>query len=441
MRTLYPRLPFISLGIGLIFLCSCGGGGGNSEEFNYDESKVPPYTLPDPLLTMSGKRVTDSPTWIEKRRPEILNLFETEVYGRTPSRSTNMAYNVTSTEPNSLDGKATRKEVSVLFTDQEGAPKINILIYLPNKTTQGSNKNTPAFLGLNFWGNHTIHTDPGITLSTQWMREKGGREKGVINNQATENSRGKSSSRWPVEKILDRGYALVTAYYGDIDPDFDDGFKNGVHPLFYQGDQSRPRNDEWGSIGAWAWGLSRIMDYLRMDNDIDHTKISLMGHSRLGKTSLWAGAQDNRFAIVISNNSGCGGAALSRRRFGETIGLLSTARPHWFCGNFKNYNNNEASLPVDQHMLISLIAPRPVYVASAVEDRGADPRGEFLSAKQAGPVYELFNVKGLGQEEMPELNQSIGDVIGFHIRKGGHDVTEYDWESFLNFADKHLKKQ
>ena len=439
MWTLYPKSPFIPLAIVLIFFCSCGGQKNNLEEFNYDESKVPPYTLPDPLLATSGKRVTDSRTWVEKRRPEILNLFETEVYGRIPGQSTNMAYHVTSTEPDSLDGKATRKEVSILFTDQKGAPKINILIYLPNKTTQGSNKNTPAFLGLNFWGNHTIHTDPGITLSTQWMREKGGREKGIINNQATENSRGKSSSRWPVEKILDRGYALVTAYYGDIDPDFDDGFKNGVHPFFYQGDQSQPRNDEWGSIGAWAWGLSRIMDYLKMDIDIDHTKISLMGHSRLGKTSLWAGAQDNRFAIVISNNSGCGGAALSRRRFGETVGRINTNFPHWFCGNFKNYNDNEASLPVDQHMLISLIAPRPVYVASAVEDRWADPRGEFLSAKHAGPVYELFNLKGLRQEEMPELNQSIGDLIGFHIRKGGHDVTEYDWESFLDFADKHLK--
>jgi hypothetical protein len=398
-------------------------------DVNYDESRVGTLALPDPLLAADGSRVANDATWRRTRRDEILELFRTHVYGRSPGRPEGMRFEAGPAKV-ALAGKATRREVRVLFSGRPDGPSLDLLLFVPT----GAPRPVPAFLGLNFRGNHTVHPDPAITLSKAWVRDA----PGVVDHRATEETRGSAAGRWPVETIVARGYALVTGYYGDIDPDFDDGFQNGVHPLFYRPGQTRPEPDEWGSIGAWAWGLSRTLDYLETDIDVDASRVALIGHSRLGKTALWAGAQDERFAVVISNNSGEGGAALARRWYGETVADLNRAFPHWFCDNYARYDDDVAALPVDQHMLIALMAPRPVYVASALEDRWADPRGEFLAAQGAGPVYRLFGLTGVGESDWPPPDTPVGRTVGYHVRSGKHDVTPYDWEQYLDFTDRLL---
>jgi hypothetical protein len=397
---------------------------------NYDESKVPQFELPNPLTSFSGRKIKNTRRWERIRRPELLEFFTNTVYGKVPGKLEISKWEVVEESDYALNGKASRKQVDIVFNKNGKTLFFNVLMYLPKNVEKA-----PLFLGYNFYGNHTVCDDVNIRISQAWTRNN--ESYGISNNQLTEKSRGVKKESWQVEKIIDAGYGLATIFYCEVDPDKND-FTDGVHPFFYVDNQQRPAAGEWGSIAAWAWGLSRTMDYLEQDEDVDASKVIVFGHSRLGKAALWAGATDKRFAGVISNNSGCGGAALSKRQFGETVARINNAFPHWFARNFTSYNLNEKALPVDQHELLALIAPRPVYVASAEEDLWADPRGEFLSAYYATPVYELYGKTGIPSDEMPPVNQPIINTVAYHIRTGGHAVTAFDWDQYIKWADREL---
>jgi hypothetical protein len=391
-----------------------------SDTINLSESRVIPYTLPDVLRMQNGAEVKTAEQWVRKQRPYIYHLFEENVYGRFPP-AVPVHYRIRELDRNALGGRAIRKQVRLFLNPADTTVYADILLYLP-KNKKGP---APVFLGLNFSGNATTINDPSVFLSGRFMFP-GYRARN------TNASRGTKSSRWPVKEILSSGIGIVTACYSDFEEDRPEGWKTGIRTTLAGLLKAKP--EEWGAVGAWAWGLSRIMDYLETDKDIDGEKVAVMGLSRLGKTALWAGASDTRFGIVISNESGEGGAALARRWYGETVKKINTSFPWWFAGRYKTYNDAVNALPVDQHELLALIAPRPLYVASADNDQWSDPKGEFLSAVHAAPVYALFGKQGLGTDKMPAVNHPVGHRIAYHIRTGKHDITLYDWEQYIRFA-------
>lgn len=405
------------------------------KQANYDESKVGEIVLPDVLKFASGEKVSGATAWEEKRRHEVLALFQQHVYGRIMPRLDDLKCEITAEKKDALGGTAVRKLIHVSLAKHPQWKGMEVMLYVPH----GKKAPAPVFVGLSFNGNHAVTREADVPVSDRWMRPHPKIKDGVKDNRATENSRGGESSRWPLEKIIGQGFAVATAYYGDIEPDHAEGWKDGVRAaLSADGANTAWKDGDWGAIGAWAWGLSRILDCLETDGDVDAKKAAVIGHSRLGKTSLWAGASDPRFAIVISNNSGEGGASLMRRNFGETTAVITRVFPHWFTRTYNQYAGNENACPVDQHMLIALMAPRPVYIASAIEDTWADPKGEFLSGKHAEPVYALFGKAGLGADTHPAVDQPVGDFIGYHQRTGKHDVLDYDWEQYLKFARRHF---
>ena len=384
---------------------------------NRDESLVEPYVLPELLRTFDGRKVRTARQWERLRRGELLECFESNMFGRAPGRPEAMSFSLLESDPRALGGRALRKQVRVTF-DADGKRYMDLLIYLPSEAV--ATAPVPVVMGINFFGNHTVCADTAILVPDAARLKQLGAWSFA--------ERGSQSSRWPIEMILDAGFGLVTFCCADVDPDFDDGFANGVHPLSYRKGQSRPEPDEWGTLAAWAWGLSRALDCLETDADIDCSRVALIGHSRMGKTALWAAARDERFAAVISNESGCGGAALSRRRFGETVRIINTKFPYWYCANFHGYNDAEGSLPFDQHELLALIAPRPLYVASASDDLNSDPVGEQLSLEAAMPAYRLYGRSAMGK-------------VGHHTRPGRHEITSLDWEYYLAFLRKVLTVQ
>lgn len=394
----------------------------------WEESSVPTYTLPPLLESEVDGGGTDFDHWMRVRRPELLGLFRTHVYGRAPDEAGSVGIELLEENDSALDGQAIRRQVRLRFLPEPEEASLELLLYLPAKRSGP----VPLFMGLNFFGNQSVQPDPDIRISRRWMRRKKGAPVDE-NHRATEASRGHSASRWPVREILRRGYGVATAYYGDLVPDHAEGLQEGLPGFFGGGDAP----DAWGAISAWAWGLQRIMDYAEGVDEIDTHRVAVVGHSRLGKTALWAGAQDERFALVISNNSGCGGAALSRRRFGETVRHITTRFPHWFCENFKAFADREHALPVDQHQLLALMAPRALYVASADEDVWCDPRGEFQALAHASEVYALAGDPGFDPDPMPPMDIPMHlPRQGYHIRRGPHGITSYDWQRYMDFADR-----
>lgn len=397
-----------------------------AQEANYDETKVPAFTLPDPLLCIDGTRVKNVKDWEKKRRPELLQLFADQEYGRTPKNKIKTTYQLVCENPQALGGLATSQQVMMTFKGQGQERKALLLAYIPNR----HKGRVPVFIGYNFMGNHSITSDTTVLYSPFFEK--------ITDKKSPALQRNVQFFRWPLEDIVRRGYAVVTMCYQDIFPDRADGTAGSIIPLFPENQDGDAR---WQALGAWAWGSSRMADWVQRQPWANARQLALIGHSRQGKAAIWAGVQDERFQVVISNNSGCGGAALSKRAFGETVGRITRSFPHWFCPAFSKYAENEQALPFDQHELLALIAPRCLYVASAEEDRWADPRGEFLAAQATSPVYALYGLKGIESTTMPTIHQPIQNQVAYHIRAGKHDVTTYDWHRYMDFCDRIFNHQ
>ena len=382
-------------------------------DVNYDEARIPHYDLPDPLVTAEGKSVTTAEQWRNIRRPQILSLFANFIYGTVPVPPDPIVqtYHVIKEDKSFMGDKVTKLDVSIRFKNRKGTAQTHIIIFIPNHAS----KPVPAFMMMSF------------------DNPRGG------SFQLSSSRKGHLRNGVPLGLLADQGYAYVSVYHGNLVGHNEVSFGGGIHKLFFRDGQSFPKAHEWGVLAANAWTGMRALDYLETNDRVDANRVAVMGHSKMGKATLWAAAQDERFALAISAQSGCGGAALWRRKYGETMAKLNRF-PHWLCTNARKFNEREDDLPVDQHMLLSLVAPRPVYVASGTADTWADPHGEFQSANHAGPVYRLLGKKPLSTTKLPPPNQPLLDGdIGYHIRTGGHSIEPYDWQQFISFSDRHLK--
>jgi hypothetical protein len=372
--------------------------------FNYYENKVPAYTLPAILTSNDGSKINTFELWNTIRRPELMELFRENVFGRVPETKYKETFKVISNDYNAVEGKATQKQIEITIESGGKTLSFDLFLFTPNNVE----KPVPVFLLIDPW--FAENSNP------HWKQDK---------------------EYFPVGDAIKRGYGMALFDAAQLDPDNFDNFKNGIHAVL---DKDPRPADAWGTLAAWAWGSSRCMDYLVTDKNVASDKIAVLGHSRAGKTALWAGAEDTRFAMVISNESGAGGASLARRRFGETVARLNSSFPHWYCTNYKKYSNKEEDLPVDMHMLLALTAPRALYIDCADEDLWGDPRGSYLALYNALPVFKLSGSNSDLPETMPELNkQIISGRVGFHIREGVHNLLLKDWNWFMDFADKNLK--
>jgi Prolyl oligopeptidase family len=394
---------------------------------NYDESKVGTYTLPDPLKLTDGKAVKDAKTWTTKRRPEIVKLFETQQYGIAPGRPVDESFEVVEKGTPALGGKAIRKQITIHLSKGPDAPEIHLLVYLP----AGASKPVPMFFSINFGVIQNAVDDPGITPQKVWDPKT---------NTLIVPPPGRGFGRLNVEPFLDAGFGVATFYYGDIEPDYLNAAPNGIRARTMKPGQTERDPDAWGAIAAWAWGMSRVEDYFETDKSIDAKRVAIHGVSRLGKTVMWAGAHDQRFAAVIASCSGEGGAALSRRDYGETIAHLTAASryPYQFAANYTKYGGFPDTAPMDANMLVALIAPRPLLLQTGDTDFWSDPKGEFLAAVAAGPVYKLLGKQDLGTDVWPAAKQPIFHDLSYYMHDGGHGMVPTDWDIYIQFLKMNL---
>lgn len=400
------------------------------------------YDLPSLWPPGNAGRPTAA-SW-DARRAQLLQAFASQVYGRTPEGGGLGEVTVRTRRDDALGGCGSRIEADLTMVGPRGTSTASLLVYLPAAAPAAGP--VPALVGLNFEGNHATTTEPDVRIAPAAERI------GAAHRQAVA-QRGAQAHRWPYAQILRRGYAVATLWYEEIEIDLPGFAEDGIRGLF--GQSSHRDAGDWGAIGAWAWGLSRARDALAQFAEIDASAVIAVGHSRLGKTALWAAAQDQRFAAVVSNGSGCGGASLFRHKGIEDIKVLTSARPHWFARRFAEYQGAEERLPVDQHQLLALVAPRPTHVGSASRDAGADPYGELLSTLHASPVFELYGHRGTLPPEAvppgrdlpaalaaavatPTIGTRVGGRLSYHLREGEHDMLAEDWMHILDFADENI---
>ncbi len=399
---------------------------------NYDESKAGGYTLPDPLILKNGQPVNDAETWFKQRRPEILNDYLTEIYGRIPDNAPEVKFEVIETDTNVLNGTAVMKRVVGRIGGRDN-PAISVTMQTPARVT-GPVPMVVVVSPGGFGGGPRSGATNTSSFASAQTNGPGARGGGPV--------QGGFGGGAPVEDIIARGWGYATVGVNSIQADRNN-FTNGVIGMTLSPGEARPAPDQWGVLSAWAWGLSRVMDYFETDKTVDAKQVAIQGHSRWGKTVLWAAALDQRFAIVYSSCSGEMGASLSRRDWGETVdNMTGDYSGYQFAYNFRKYAGRWNDLPVDAHMLIALLAPRPVFITSGSTDQWSDPHGEFLAAAAAGPVYRLLGKTDTGAVRRPALDVVLDSgELAFKEHNGGHSATPADWQDFLRFAGKYFKVQ
>jgi len=397
---------------------------------NYTEAKVGSYELPDPLLSEAGTAIDTPELWKDVRRPELHQIFEESQYGRAPAKPEGIRFEVTEAPTPALDGAAIREQVTIHFGKDGTAPTVEVLIYVPANQAEPA----PLLLSISFLANNLAVDDPAVQVGRNWDRETHRRVP----------AEGPSRfGKLPVKQLIERGFGVATFHYTDVEIDAKDALPHGVRQKYLSADEPELGDDQWGAIASWAWGISRVIDYFEQDPLVDAERVAITGISRLGKTVMWAGANDERVAAVIASCSGEGGAALSRRNYGETIAHLASPErySYQFAKNYQTWAPDPASAPVDAHELIALIAPRPLLLQTGTTDKWSDPVGEFLAAKAATPVYELLGKAGLDADQTLEVDQLVGGELSYYMHEGGHGMVPEDWSVFLTFLDRHLARK